>query len=288
MWITILDCVNLSLVEKKPLVSVIVATRNEEENISRCIESIKKQSPKCEIIVVDNYSNDQTAQIAKKLGAKIILQGSERSEQRNFGAKKAKGKWLLFLDADMETSPGLIKECINYAESSLFTPMIIIPEISKGETFWGKALALERNCYQGPSWILAARFFPRKLFLEERGYDEGLNAGEDWDITQRFEALGLPLLFIKKTFIYHYESKDSLFKLLKKESYYIKSIVNYAKKHPTAFSYQGSMLYRGLIWARAWQELVRKPILTLAFMSYKFMVWIMWQYYWNKHYSSKN
>ncbi len=272
--------------KKTPLVSVIIATKQEEEDIQRCILSVKKQSLKSEIIVVDNYSTDKTAQIAKKLGAKVILKGNERSRQRNFGAKIARGKWLLFLDGDMEVSSSLIKECIKISEESFFTPMIVIPEVSIGETFWGKALALERNCYKGPSWILAARFFPRNLFLKESGYDESLNAGEDWDITQRLEASGIPALLVKNSVIYHHESKDSLFKLLKKESYYIKSIIKYAKKHPVPFSYQGSMLYRGLIWARAWRDLIKQPILTLAFISYKFIVWVMWKYYFAKYRSS--
>lgn len=269
--------------KKNLLVSVIIATKNEEEDIGRCIKSIKDQSLRCEIIVVDNFSSDQTVGIAKKLGAKVILEGEERSKQRNTGARLAKGKWILFLDADMEASSSLIRECINLTKESFFTPMVVIPEVSIGETFWGKALALERNCYRGPSWILAARFFPRKIFLKEKGYDEFLNAGEDWDISQRLESLGVPLLMAKKSVIYHHESKDSLFRLLKKESYYIKSIIKYAKKHPIPFSYQGSLLYRGLIWVRVWKELSKQPLLTLAFITYKFIVWLMWKYYWNKY-----
>ncbi len=282
MWITPHLCVNLSPMKKLPVVSVIIATKNEEENISTCIQSVKKESPKPEIIVVDNYSTDKTLQIAKNLGAKVFITGNERSRQRNFGAKKASGKWLLFLDADMQISPGLIKECLDVSKSSFFTPMVVIPEISIGETFWGKALALERNCYRGPSWILAARFFPKSLFLKEGGYDESLNAGEDWDLSQRLESSGIPILPAKSSVIYHYESKDSFFKLMKKESYYIKSMIKYAKIHPVPFSYQGSILYRTFIWIRSWPDLLKNPLLALAFISYKFVVWIMWKYYWNK------
>ncbi|MBI3485898.1 glycosyltransferase [Candidatus Daviesbacteria bacterium] len=98
---------------KNSLVSVIIATKNEEKNIERCLKSIKKQNyiGNIEVIVVDNYSADQTIKIAKKYTRNVFLFGPERSAQRNLGAKKARGEWLLFLDADMEASANLISEC---------------------------------------------------------------------------------------------------------------------------------------------------------------------------------
>lgn len=265
----------------KPSISVIVSTKQEEKNIGRCLESIKKQNykGKTEIIVVDNYSKDKTIKIAKQYTKLVFLQGPERSAQRNFGAKKAKGEWLLFLDADMEASANLISECINKLQNALYPPMVVIPENAIGETFLAKALALEKNCYKGPNWLLAARFFQRRNFLKLGGFDPKLHAGEDWDITERFQEKSIPLLMLKKTFIIHYESNLSLLQLLKKESYYIKNIKLYAKKQPTAFSFQGSFLYRGFVWLRSWEALIKHPMLTIAFLGYKFIVWLMWLYY---------
>ncbi|MBI3485899.1 hypothetical protein HY025_03035 [Candidatus Daviesbacteria bacterium] len=116
------------------------------------------------------------------------------------------------------------------------------------------------------------------MFLKLGGFDPKLHAGEDWDITERFQEKSIPLLMLKKSFITHYESNLSLFQLLKKESYYIKNIKLYAKKQPTAFSFQGSFLYRGFVWLRAWRALIKHPLLTFAFLGYKFIVWLMWQY----------
>ncbi|MDP2860183.1 MAG: glycosyltransferase, partial [bacterium] len=50
--------------------SVAIATRNEEENIARCLSSVKGIAD--EIIVVDEYSTDKTVEIAKKYGAKVF------------------------------------------------------------------------------------------------------------------------------------------------------------------------------------------------------------------------
>ncbi|MBI2034132.1 MAG: glycosyltransferase [Candidatus Levybacteria bacterium] len=263
---------------RTPQVSVIIPTYNEEENIIRCLSSIKKQkySGKVEIIVVDNYSTDDTVKLAKRFTSKLLLVGKERSRQRNAGAKAAAGSWLLFVDADMELSKGVLRECVELTKNHPVTPAIIINEKSVGHSFWGRVFALERNCYQDASWLQAARFFQTKSFLKLGGYDQRLFAGEDWDITQRFKQEGFPLLITNKSYLIHHESSLSLIDSYRKEIYYIKNIHRYAKKQPLAFSYQGSYLYRILTWARSWEELLRHPLLTTTFICYKFTVWLLW------------
>ena len=67
-------------------VSVIVTTKNEAKNIGRCLQSIQNQTYKAiEIIVVDNFSKDETKRIAKKFTKKVFDKGPERSAQRNLG-----------------------------------------------------------------------------------------------------------------------------------------------------------------------------------------------------------
>ena len=104
-----------------PSVSIIITTKNEEKHIENLLRSITSQTYKnIEIILVDNYSTDRTRKIAKNTN-KIYLKGPERSAQRNYGAQKAKGKYLLFLDADMILSPTIIEECIQEAEEKVYS-----------------------------------------------------------------------------------------------------------------------------------------------------------------------
>lgn len=82
-------------------VSVIITTKNEEENIANCLESIKQQTypqEKIEIIVVDNNSVDKTKEIALKYTDKVYNFGPERSAQRNFGIRQARREYILSLE----------------------------------------------------------------------------------------------------------------------------------------------------------------------------------------------
>ncbi len=80
--------------------SVIVPTLNEEKYISGCIDNIKTNLPGAEIIVSDGGSKDDTLQIATEKGALILSSLNGRGNQLNEGAKKANGKYLIFLHAD--------------------------------------------------------------------------------------------------------------------------------------------------------------------------------------------
>ncbi|MBI2595336.1 glycosyltransferase [Candidatus Daviesbacteria bacterium] len=264
-----------------PTVSIIVPTKNEEQNIGRCLKSIKRQKygGKIEIIVVDNFSEDKTVKLAKLFTKKVFLQGSERSTQRNFGAQIAKGKYLLFIDADMELKSNTVTECISfylYPIPYTLYPILALKEHSQGTTFWGRALALERNCYHDATWLLGARFFPKKDFLKIGGYDPKLIAAEDWDLTLRFAKAGYSTQISRISLITHHESKDSLSKLLQKELYYIRNIKNYQKKHPKALTIQSNLAYRLAVWIKSWRKLINHPMLTLAFLWYKLTVWILW------------
>lgn len=94
------------------LLSVGVATRNEEENIGRCLESVKNIAD--EIIIFDEYSTDKTVEIAKEYNAKVFLEKHHDifhiTKQKTIDASK--GKWMLQLDADEVVSKELAAEIL--------------------------------------------------------------------------------------------------------------------------------------------------------------------------------
>jgi glycosyltransferase involved in cell wall biosynthesis len=92
---------------KVPEVSVIVPARNEEGCLAVCLRTLLEQeSVSCEIIVVDDHSEDATAATAAKFPVRVITaeplpaSWSGKCNAAWTGAKIAKGNWLLFTDAD--------------------------------------------------------------------------------------------------------------------------------------------------------------------------------------------
>jgi len=107
--------------------SVVLATRNEEENIGRCLESVKDIAD--EIIVVDEGSTDNTIEIARSFGAKVY----KVKHRPIFHISKQKaldyatGDWILQLDADERVTGELaveIKEVIDLSNKQLLKRVI--------------------------------------------------------------------------------------------------------------------------------------------------------------------
>ncbi len=96
-------------------ISVVISAYNEEALILECLHSVDWAD---EIVVVDNSSQDKTAQIAKESGAKVFTRPNNPmlNVNKNFGFTKAKNEWILCLDADERIPKELaeeIQKCIS-------------------------------------------------------------------------------------------------------------------------------------------------------------------------------
>lgn len=91
-------------------ISIVLATFNEEENLARCLDSVKDLAS--EIIIVDGTSKDKTVEIARSYGAKVIVTTNPPNFHINKqkAIDKASGKWILQMDADEVVSPELAEE----------------------------------------------------------------------------------------------------------------------------------------------------------------------------------
>src|SRR6266550_90978 len=175
----------------KPVVSVIVTTRNSARTLAVCLKSIRGQTYSAiELIVIDNQSHDGSAQIAKELAEVVEDWGPERSAQRNRGAKLSQGDYLLFVDSDMVLAPSIVEECVEVAQKTGYGA-VVVPEISTGQGFLAACRALERSCYEGDDTIESARFFSRAAYEDSGGFDESLTGPEDRDLTVRMAKVGV-------------------------------------------------------------------------------------------------
>lgn len=247
----------------KDLVSVIISTRNEDENLERLLKSVVKQNYKqTEVLVVDNNSADDTKKIALKYTPLVYNCGPERSAQRNYGAKKASGKYYLFLDADMELENGVIEECVEVAVNGL-NPVIIIPEKTVISGLFSRIRSFEREMYVGDETIELARFYKADVFQKLGGFDTQLTGPEDYDLFYRAQK---KYLFGRiKAYILHHEEKLSLLKLLRKKYYYAYHGANYADKHPELILTQGTIIWRRA-YLRNWRKFLQQPMIGGLFI----------------------
>jgi len=259
--------------DENPLVSVIVPTKNSSRTLERCLKSIKNQTYKnIEIIVVDNNSTDNTKEIARKYTDKVFNVGPERTAQKNFGIKVANGKYLLFIDSDMELSKDVIKECVELAEKDYSVGGIIIPERSVGDRFWVKVRDFERSFYAGTE-IESARFFRKDLVLRVGGFDEDVIFFEESVLPQKIEKLGYNVKARIKSEIFHHEEDFSLFKWLRKKYYYGKTAWKYVKKYKEYGSKQVSIFYRFGLFLKN-KKFYSKPLLALGLLTLKSLEYV--------------
>jgi glycosyltransferase involved in cell wall biosynthesis len=271
------------------MVSVIITTKNEERNIENCLRSVRNQAfQNVELIVVDNFSEDKTVEIAKKYTTKVYSRGSERSSQRNFGAKAAKGLYLLYLDADMTLGPNVIEECLERCERDRISALHI-PERIIGEGFWIKVRDFERSFYTG-TIVDAARFIRKDLFEKIGGFDESLVGPEDWDFDRRMREISRTGII--QSALYHNEGRFNMKSYLKKKNYYVSGIRNYVAKwgpNDSETTKQIGAWYRFIgvfVEGGKWKKLIRHPLLAIAM--YKLRVEVAITYYLNGNKSHLN
>lgn len=259
-----------------PLVSVIVPTYFSSSLLGKCLLSIKNQTYKnIEIIVVDNYSKDNTKLISDKYGAKFFLAGPDQTKnrifgapfQRNFGFKKASGEYLYYVDADMELPNGLIEECVGLMRDNGNCKAIIIAEESFGKGFWAKCKWLERKSYRGDDTVEAPRFF-KEDELKEMGYLDDKIGADDWDLTLRMRKKNYEILRTKNH-IMHNEGNLKLSKLIKKRFLYGKDAWRFHKKHGGENFIKYFQPFRKSYF-KSWKLFLRHPILLAGMVFMRF------------------
>ena len=153
----------LHLPDKKPIsfpkVSVLIPARNEEAVLGRLLHSLEKQDyPDFEVIICDDHSSDNTEEILNWIAGEDErfhwFLGEKLPEDwlgKNFAchqlAKKASGKHLIFLDADVELSPDAITKAVAYFQGNGLSLLSVFPQ-QKMESF------AERIIVPVMNWIL--------------------------------------------------------------------------------------------------------------------------------------
>lgn len=94
--------------KNRPKLTVIILTKNEEQNIADCIASVQWAD---EVVVFDAFSQDRTVEIAQELGATVAQHPFQNfAQQRNAALDTVDSDWVFFVDADERATPELAAE----------------------------------------------------------------------------------------------------------------------------------------------------------------------------------
>lgn len=157
-------------------VSAVIITKNEAQNISRCIQSLLPVVD--EVIVSDSLSTDNTVELAGKLGARVFIRAFEGyGATKNFANQQAKYEWILSIDADEELDTEL--------QQSI---MALKPQLTEAHQSVYVFQRLNNYCGQ---WIKHGGWYPdKKVRLFPRKID--------WNLAEVHEVLNIPSDYTQK------------------------------------------------------------------------------------------
>jgi GT2 family glycosyltransferase len=241
------------------LFSVVVAVRNEKENIKKCLEGIFSQDIKeeFEVIIADGMSADGSYEILKNLQKqyKFTLIKNEKinaAAGRNLGIKKAKGKYVAFIDADAIPSKDWLsqikkvfseeKEEIvgaggpdklpeDSTEKAKIIGYIMTSPIARGgkinPSTQHSLMDEERFAEHIPTCNLCLK---KQVFEDVGLFDEKFVKGQDLELNYRITKAGFKLLYSPKIQVVHYR-KSHIRSFVKQIYKWAKAKVAIIKKH---------------------------------------------------------
>ncbi len=176
------------------MISIIIPALNEENNLKRLLESIKKQGFfNYEIIVADAGSEDKTKEIALAYKC-IVIKGGLPAKGRNEGAKIAKGETLFFLDADTLLQDNFLNNSISEFENRKLEiasfRLLPISNDKKAKIFLDlfyniPIIILEKLLPHAATGII----IKKNIFEKVGGFDEDIKLSEDHYMARRAQKI---------------------------------------------------------------------------------------------------
>jgi len=208
-----------------PFISIIIPALNEEAFIGDCLTSIKKlntESLSCEIIVVDNGSNDKTIQVSEGYGARVLIKKDGTiGALRNYGARSSKGEILAFLDADCLVPNDWLERSLYYLsqnDSTILGFRLSIPDGSDWVARCWDLLFVNRYSTGEVDWVPTGNMvLNRKTFISVGGFNEELETNEDIDFCFRAKKHGCKIIANAETSVINLRPPETLTRIFKKE-----------------------------------------------------------------------
>lgn len=207
---------------KNPLVSIVIPVYNGGHFLKTALESVLAQDYQpYEIIIVDDGSTDNTAEIASSVPeARYYYQANQGvAAARNRGVLAARGDYLAFLDADDIWAPGKLSLQVSLLRSHpevgycfTYQKTFLEPEIAQMPS-WVREDMIEK---EQPGYVPSSLVVRRKVFDQVGFFDPGYETGEDSDWFFRARDSGIALSIIPETLLYKRIHSSNLSSQVKK------------------------------------------------------------------------
>jgi GT2 family glycosyltransferase len=226
-----------------PDVSIIIPVFNKLSLTRACLESIRREGAtvSVEIVVVDNGSSDGSREwLARqesegRLRAVISPENLGFARGCNLGASQARGRYLLFLNNDMEVTPGWLEPLVATLDCDPDAAVVGARLLFADETIQHGGVALVRVTKDGSTHIGGLHMSYQKpadhhgacnaqlmqivtgacllirpgVFAEVGGFDDRYwNGNEDVDLCLKVRELGWDVVYRGESVVYHYESQS--------------------------------------------------------------------------------
>ena len=213
----------------EPTVSVIIPTYNNCARLQQTLDALRGQTypaERTEVVVVADGCTDETPHLLSRYSAAFTLHAAEQENQgpsvaRNHGAAIARGRLLIFLDDDIESTPSLIETHV-CAHSHEPRRVVIgyLPVANQGATtFFQVALRgwwedmfrpMRQAGYRYGYWNLLSGHFSLEadLLAQVGGFDPALRCHEDYELGIRLIRAGASFFFAPEAVGYHHEKTD--------------------------------------------------------------------------------
>ena len=166
------------------LVSVVIPAYNGEKYIKECIESIQTQDFPHEIIVIDDISTDQTVEIARQMGARVIVNDIHKGQVagKNTGIREAKGNYWLTIDNDDKLVIGALRRLYDELQDG---SMIVMSKLQD----FAQTPDQQKFCHPEPfrGILTGAALFRKEVFDLIGGFREDIITGDVIDLTNRLK-----------------------------------------------------------------------------------------------------
>ncbi len=221
---------------QKPTFSIVIPTLNEEKYLPHVLSDLAQQTfTDFEVIVVDGNSRDKTVALVKKSATQVALTLLTSSEsnvaiQRNLGGQKARGQWLLFMDADTRIPPYFLEGIKYQIEKDktidLFTTLIAADKESRltllcARTMNMGMLLMEKTAKKyAPGAFLGVK----QSVFSRITFNPDAKIGEDYDFVRIACSRGYRFkIFKDPIFVFSFRRlrKEGLLKLLSIEARFI-------------------------------------------------------------------